>query len=81
MNVKRTFGVLLTLLGIMGLIYAAYIFMNTSGGTYNLKSMAMFVVLGAVFFIAGIGLVNCVWFDILMSRTDSRVVALGARSS
>jgi hypothetical protein len=25
--------------------------------------------------VAGIGLVNCVWFDILMSRTDSRVVA------
>ena len=60
MNIKRIFGVLLTLLGIMGLIYAAYVFMNASGGTRNLKAIAMFGVLGTVFFIAGIGLVKTI---------------------
>lgn len=58
MNVKRTFGVLLTVLGIMGLIYAAFVFLNTSGGAYNMKAMLTYGVLGAVFFVAGIGLVR-----------------------
>ncbi|MEO6036993.1 MAG: hypothetical protein ABIQ93_01185 [Saprospiraceae bacterium] len=58
MNVKRIFGMLLTLLGIGGLIYAAFIFMNTSGGTYNMKALTTACILGAVFFIAGIGLVK-----------------------
>ena len=58
MNVKRLFGMILTLLGIGGLIYAAFIFMNTSGGTYNMKALTMFGVLGAVFFVAGIGLIK-----------------------
>ncbi len=56
MNVKRLLGTLLTILGLLGLVYAAYIFMNTSGGTRNMKSLAMYAVLGAVFFFAGIGL-------------------------
>lgn len=60
MNVKRMFGTILTILGIGGLIYAAIIFMNTSGGTYNIKAITMFAILGVVFFIAGIGLVKTV---------------------
>jgi len=38
MNLKRIFGALLTLLGIGGLIYAAVLFVNASGGTRDIKS-------------------------------------------
>ncbi len=58
MNVKRIFGALLTLLGIGGLVYAAVVFANTSGGTRDIKSLIIFAVLGLLFFIAGIGLVR-----------------------
>ena len=63
MNVKRLFGTILSILGICGLIYAGFMFVNTSGGTYNYKAMAMFGILGLVFFIAGIGLVRTVKDD------------------
>jgi len=58
MNIKRIFGALLTLAGIGGLIYAAVLFANTSGGTRDIKSIAIYGILGIVFFIAGIGLVR-----------------------
>ena len=58
MNIKRIFGALLTVLGIAGLIYAAVVFVNTSGGTRNVKSLIIYGVLGIIFFIAGIGLVR-----------------------
>jgi len=58
MNVKRIFGTILTILGIIGLIYAAYIFANSSGGTTNVKSIAIYGILGIVFFLSGIGLVK-----------------------
>lgn len=58
MNVKRIFGTILTILGIIGLIYAAYVFANTSGGNTNIKSITIYGILGLVFFISGIGLVK-----------------------
>lgn len=58
MNLKRIFGALLTILGIGGLIYAAVLFVNTSGGTRDIKSLAIYGILGLVFFIAGISLVR-----------------------
>ncbi|PKP47248.1 MAG: hypothetical protein CVT92_17115 [Bacteroidetes bacterium HGW-Bacteroidetes-1] len=58
MNVKRVFGAVLTVLGTAGLIYAAVVFASTSGETRDLKSLAIFGVLGLIFFIAGIGLVR-----------------------
>jgi uncharacterized membrane protein len=58
MNIKRIFGALLTLLGIAGLIYAAVLFANTTVSTRNIKSLAIYGILGLVFFIAGIGLVR-----------------------
>ena len=73
MNVKRLFGMVLTVLGILGLIYAAYIFMNTSGGTRNMKALAMYGVLGAVFFIAGIGLVKTIKDTDMPSTPSSQV--------
>lgn len=56
MNVKRLFGVILTLLGIAGLIYAAVLFMNKSGG--QVRALAVYGILGAIFFFTGIGLIK-----------------------
>ena len=58
MNLKRIFGALLTLLGIGGLIYAAIVFINVSGGTRDIKTLIIFGLLGIIFFIAGIGLIR-----------------------
>jgi uncharacterized membrane protein len=58
MNLKRLFGAILTVLGIIGLIYAAYVFANTSTGEQNIKTTAIYGILGLIFFISGIGLVR-----------------------
>ncbi|WP_394991051.1 hypothetical protein [Emticicia sp.] len=58
MNIKRIFGALLTVLGIGGLIYAATLFVGTSGGTHNVKSLITYGVIGLIFFVSGIGLVR-----------------------
>lgn len=58
MNVKRIFGSLLTVLGIISLLYAAYMFMNTSNGIQNIKALSIYGILGIIFFIAGISLVK-----------------------
>lgn len=55
MNVKRTFGTILTILGIIGIIYAGYGFIN-----HSLQSRELIVagVIGLIFFVSGIGLVK-----------------------
>ena len=58
MNVKRIFGAMLTILGIGGLIYAAIVFINVSGGTRDIKTLIIFGILGLIFFISGIGLIR-----------------------
>lgn len=58
MNIKRIFGALLTILGISGLIYAAVLYVNTSGGTHVIKALIIYTILGLIFFIAGISLVR-----------------------
>jgi len=58
MNLKRIFGALLTILGIVGLIYAAVLFVKTSGGERDVKSLVTYGVLGIVFFIPGISLIR-----------------------
>lgn len=55
---KRVLGIILTLLGIGGLIAAGFYFMNGGQGTRNVKGIIMFAVLGAIFFAAGIGLIQ-----------------------
>ena len=60
MNIKRIFGALLTVLGIGGLIYAAFLFINLSGGTHGVKEIIIYCVLGLIFFISGISLVRTV---------------------
>ncbi len=58
MDVKKLFGSILTLVGVGGLIYAAVLFANTSGGTRDIKSLLIYGVLGLLFFVSGIGLVR-----------------------
>ncbi|HJT73016.1 MAG TPA: hypothetical protein VJ720_03335 [Chitinophaga sp.] len=55
---KRIIGILLTFLGIAGLILGAINFLNTSGGTRSVKAILIYSILGAVFFFAGIGLIR-----------------------
>lgn len=57
MNIKRIFGTILTVLGIVGLIYTATIFLNTSGGNHDIKILIIYGVLGLLFFVTGISLV------------------------
>ena len=58
MNIKRIFGGLLTILGIVGLIYTAVVFTDTSGSERDIKSLIIYGVIGTIFFISGISLVR-----------------------
>lgn len=58
MNIKRIFGAILTILGIVGLIYTAVLFNSTKGGTHDIKTLIIYGVLGFLFFITGISLVR-----------------------
>ena len=58
MNIKRLFGVILTILGIVGLIYAASVFMGAKGTERQIKVLVVYGLLGAVFFFTGIGLIR-----------------------
>jgi len=58
MNLKRIFGAVLTILGIIGLIYAAYVFAGTSAAGQNLKVAIIYAIVGLIFFVSGIGLVK-----------------------
>ncbi len=55
---KRIFGIILTLLGIVGLIMAANSFVVTNGGSRDIRMILVYGLLGAVFFFAGIGLIR-----------------------
>ena len=55
---KRIFGIVLTILGIMGLIMAANSFVNTGGGNRDIRMIIVYGLLGVVFFSAGIGLIR-----------------------
>lgn len=55
---KRIFGIILTVLGIIGLIMAGVNFVDTSGGNRDVKMISVYLLLGAVFFFAGIALIR-----------------------
>ncbi len=55
MNLKRTFGTILTILGIIGLIYTAVCVLQNSS---DVKSLLVFGILGIIFFVTGISLVR-----------------------
>jgi uncharacterized membrane protein len=55
MNVKRTFGTILTILGIIALIYTGVMIIQRDGDVVNLTVIG---VIGLIFFLTGIGLVR-----------------------
>lgn len=55
---KRIFGIILTLLGVIGLIYAGVRFMNGAGDNRDIKEIVIYGILGAIFFFSGIGLIR-----------------------
>lgn len=55
---KRILGIILSLLGVAGLIYAGISFMNGGEGVRNIKTIIFSGVLGGVFFFAGIKLIT-----------------------
>ena len=55
---KRAIGLILTLLGVIALIFGAVTFVNHTGNVYNLKVIITCGILGVIFFFAGIGLVR-----------------------
>ena len=57
MNAKRTFGIVLTILGIVGLIYAGYLGVMANDGM-NWRALIVSGLLGAIFFFTGISLVR-----------------------
>ncbi len=60
MNIKRIFGSILTILGIVGLIYGAILFVNTSGGTRDTRALIIYGVLGLIFLFSGLSLVRTI---------------------
>ena len=58
MNLKRIFGALLTILGIIGLVYTGIFFIKTTGNTHEIKTVVIYGILGLIFFISGISLVR-----------------------
>jgi uncharacterized membrane protein len=55
MNVKRIFGTLLTVLGIVALIYTAMSFVQHTGDN---RFVIVWAVLGVLFFLTGISLIR-----------------------
>ena len=55
---KRVLGIILSILGIIGLIYAGISFMNGGTGAKTIKAIIFSGVLGGIFFVAGIGLIR-----------------------
>jgi uncharacterized membrane protein len=55
---KRLLGIILTILGIIGLVTAGVIFMRSSGGTYSVKEIVLYGILGIVFFAAGVRMIT-----------------------
>jgi uncharacterized membrane protein len=55
---KRIFGIILTILGIIGLIMAATEFASGVGNNAELRTTIVYSILGVVFFFAGIGLIR-----------------------
>ncbi|RNI27601.1 hypothetical protein EFA69_15895 [Rufibacter immobilis] len=62
MNLKRTFGAILTILGIVGIIWGAYAFLSggdsVGGVSMNQFSSLVPFIVGLIFFFTGISLIK-----------------------
>jgi len=55
MKLKSIFGAILTVIGIVGLIYAAVLYVNDTG---SLRALLVYGILGLIFFISGVKLIR-----------------------
>jgi hypothetical protein len=55
---KRILGIILSILGIAGLVIAGIMFVNGVKGGAEIRQVVIYAVLGAIFFFAGISLVR-----------------------
>jgi hypothetical protein len=56
---KRILGIILSILGVVGLVLAAVSFINMNGGSgKKIKEALVYGLLGAIFFFAGISLIR-----------------------
>lgn len=55
---KRIIGIILTVLGIAGLVYAAISFVQGKNTGHDIKLIAVTSILGLIFFGSGIGLIR-----------------------
>lgn len=55
---KRFLGILLSVLGVAGLIFAAVNFISGGSGGHHIRTILAYGILGLVFFMAGIGLIR-----------------------
>jgi uncharacterized membrane protein len=55
---KRVLGIILSLLGIAGLIIAGINFLGGFSSNRNVREIIIYAVLGAIFFFAGVGLIR-----------------------
>lgn len=58
MNIKRIFGSTLTILGIVGLVYGAILFVNNKGGDQDVRALIIYGVLGFIFLLSGLSLIR-----------------------
>jgi len=55
---KRILGIILSLVGVVGLILAAVRFANGGSGNQSIRMIVVYSILGAIFFFSGIGLIR-----------------------
>ena len=55
---KKIFGIILTISGAIGLIVSAAYFLNSGSGIRDYKMIAVYGLLGIIFFFSGIGLMR-----------------------
>jgi uncharacterized membrane protein len=55
---KRVLGIVLSILGIIGLIFAAVRFANGGSGSQGVRITVISLVLGVIFFFSGISLIK-----------------------
>ena len=55
---KRILGIILSLLGVVGLIVAGVNFLDGTGSSRGVREIIIYGLLGAIFFFAGISLVR-----------------------
>jgi uncharacterized membrane protein len=58
MNLKRIFGGILTVLGIIGIIYAGVLFANNPNSGGSIKILVIYGIIGLIFFVSGISLIR-----------------------